>query len=133
MIDVDHFKKVNDTYGHATGDDVLRALARSVQSQVRELDLVARLGGEELAVVLPSTDVVGARAAAERIRQAIEGLRVPAADGAMIRFTVSVGIAEASREAGSIELLLQQADGALYEAKRRGRNRSVIAHQAQAA
>ncbi len=133
MIDVDHFKKVNDTYGHATGDDVLRALARSVQSQVRELDLVARLGGEELAVVLPSTDVVGARAAAERIRQAIEGLRVPAADGAVIRFTVSVGIAEASREAGSIELLLQQADGALYEAKRRGRNRSVIAHQAQAA
>ena len=87
MIDVDHFKKVNDTYGHATGDDVLRALARSVQGQVRELDLVARLGGEELAVVLPSTDVVGARAAAERIRQAIEGLRVPAADGAMIRFS----------------------------------------------
>ena len=130
IIDADHFKQVNDTYGHATGDDVLRALARTVQDQVRELDLVARLGGEELVVLLPSTDVVGARAAAERIRQAVERLRVDAPGGKLVRFTVSVGISAASRDAGSVELLLQRADDALYEAKRRGRNRSVVAHAA---
>jgi diguanylate cyclase (GGDEF)-like protein/PAS domain S-box-containing protein len=128
IIDADHFKNVNDTYGHGTGDDVLRALARAVKDQVRELDLVARLGGEEFVVVLPSTDVVGARAAAERIRESVERLRVPTTDDRVVRFTVSVGIAEASRDAASIELLLHRADDALYEAKRRGRNRSVVAH-----
>ncbi len=133
MIDADHFKRVNDTHGHGTGDDVLRALARAVKDQVRDLDTVARIGGEEFVVLLPSTDAVGGRAAAERIRTTIEGLRVPASDGSMIRFTVSVGIAEATRDAASIELLLQRADDALYEAKRRGRNRSVVAHAPDAA
>ena len=128
IIDADHFKRVNDTHGHGTGDEVLRALAHGVRDQVRDLDIVARLGGEEFVVLLPSTDVVGARSAAERIREAIERLRVPTAEGVQVRFTVSVGVAEASREAASIELLLQRADAALYEAKRRGRNRSVIAH-----
>lgn len=79
-------------------------------------------------VLLPSTDSVGARAAAERIRVAVEGLRVPAAEGAVVRFTVSIGIAEATRDACSVELLLQRSDEALYEAKRRGRNRSVVVH-----
>ena len=128
LIDADHFKRVNDTYGHPTGDAVLRALAHAVQDQLRELDIVARFGGEEIVVVMPSTDLVGARSAAERIRQAIELLRVPTADGSQARFTISVGVAEASREAGSVELLLQRADEALYEAKRRGRNRTVVAH-----
>jgi diguanylate cyclase (GGDEF)-like protein/PAS domain S-box-containing protein len=128
MIDADHFKRVNDVHGHGTGDDVLRVLARAVQDQVRELDVVARLGGEEFVVLLPSTDSVGGRAAAERIRTCIEGLRVTAPDGSMVRFTVSIGIAEATRDSASIELLLQRADDALYEAKRRGRNRSVVAH-----
>lgn len=128
IIDADHFKNVNDTYGHGTGDEVLRALARAVQDQVRVIDLVARLGGEEFVVLLPSTDAIGARAGAERIRVAIEGLRVRAADGTVVRFTVSAGIAEASRDVDSLQGLLDRADGALYEAKRRGRNRSVIAH-----
>lgn len=133
IIDADHFKRVNDTHGHGTGDAVLRSLAASVRDQVRELDIVARLGGEELVVMMPSTDLVGARAAAERIRQAIELLRVSAPEGGQIRFTVSVGVAEASRDASSIELLLQRADEALYEAKRRGRNRTVVAHVNEAA
>lgn len=133
MIDADHFKRVNDTYGHGTGDDVLRALARAVTDQVRELDVVARLGGEEFVVLLPSTDAIGGRAIAERIRTSIEALRVTAADGSKVRFTVSVGVAEATREATSIELLLQRADDALYEAKRRGRNRSVVGHAPDAA
>ncbi|MDB4942028.1 MAG: diguanylate cyclase with sensor [Labilithrix sp.] len=130
MIDADHFKRVNDTHGHAAGDEVLRALARAVQDQVRELDVVARLGGEEFVVLMPSTDAVGARAAAERIRMAVEALRVPGHEGALIRFTVSVGIAEATRDAASVELLLQRSDEALYEAKHRGRNRCVVAHPA---
>ena len=128
MIDADHFKRINDTHGHTTGDAVLRALAHAVRDQVRDLDIVARFGGEELVVVMPLTDLVGARSAGERIRQSIELLRVPTPDGGQARFTVSVGVAEASREAGSIELLLQHADEALYEAKRRGRNRTVVAH-----
>ena len=128
MIDADHFKRVNDAHGHGTGDDVLRALARAVQDQVRELDVAARLGGEEFVVLLPSTDAVGGRAAAERIRTCVEALRVTAPDGSTVRFTVSIGVAEATRDAASVELLLQRADDALYEAKRRGRNRSVVAH-----
>lgn len=128
IIDADHFKKVNDTFGHGTGDIVLQTLARTIQDQVRELDVVARLGGEEFVVILPSTDVSGARAAAERIRQSVERLRVPAPEDKIVRFTVSVGIAEASRDAASVELLLHRADDALYEAKRRGRNRSVVSH-----
>lgn len=128
IIDADHFKKVNDSYGHGTGDDVLRALASAARGQVRDFDCVARLGGEEFVVLLPSTDAVGAQAAAERIRVAVEGLRVTAADGSTVRFTVSAGVAEASREAATLEALLERADAALYEAKRRGRNCSVVAH-----
>lgn len=128
IIDADHFKNVNDTFGHGVGDDVLRALARAAQDQVRDVDLVARLGGEEFVVLLPSTDAVGARAAAERIRIAVEGLRVTTPAGAVVRFTVSAGVAEISREASTLEALLHRADTALYEAKRRGRNRTVIGH-----
>jgi len=128
IVDADHFKRINDTHGHGVGDDVLRALAHTMQGQVRELDVVARLGGEEFVIVLPSTDAIGARAAAERIRLSVEGLRIPLPDGGVARLTVSVGIAELSRESASIELLLQRADAALYEAKRCGRNRSVVSH-----
>ena len=128
IIDADHFKRVNDTHGHAVGDAVLRTIATIMQDQVRELDLVARFGGEEFVIVLPSTDAIGARACAERIRQSIEAARVPLPDGGTVRVTVSVGVAQATRQLGTIELLLQCADGALYEAKRSGRNRSLIGH-----
>lgn len=129
-VDVDHFKQVNDTHGHAAGDAVLVAVARAVRDAAREVDVVARVGGEEFAVLLPSTDVGGARAAAERIRLAVEQL-VVRVDGAVLRVTVSAGVAELAAEppghAEGVEQLLARADGALYEAKRRGRNRVVVA------
>ena len=133
IVDADHFKGINDTHGHGVGDDVLRALAHAMQGQVRELDLLARLGGEEFVIVLPSTDAIGARAAAERVRVSVEGLRIPLQGGGTTRVTVSVGVAEITRESASIELLLQRADAALYEAKRRGRNCSVVSHATEEA
>ncbi len=127
MIDADHFKKVNDTYGHGTGDDVLKALANALIGQVRAIDVVARLGGEEFVMLLPRTDEEGAYALAERARTAVEQLCVRAVDGTMVRFTVSTGVVEASQHASSLEDMLHLADEALYEAKRQGRNRSIVA------
>ena len=130
-LDVDHFKRVNDAHGHPVGDAVLVAVARAIRDASREVDVVARLGGEEFAVLLPSTDAGGARAAADRIRLAIEQL-VVRTDGAVLRVTVSAGIAELASdpETGNsegVEQLLARADAALYAAKRRGRNRVVLA------
>jgi diguanylate cyclase (GGDEF)-like protein/PAS domain S-box-containing protein len=131
-LDVDHFKRVNDTHGHAAGDAVLAAVARAVRDAAREVDVVARIGGEEFAVLLPSTDAGGARAAADRIRLAVEQLVVRTGDAAL-RVTVSAGVAElasAPDDAGvgeGIDRLLARADAALYAAKRRGRNRVVVA------
>ncbi len=127
MIDADHFKKVNDTYGHGTGDDVLKALANTLKAHVRAIDIVARLGGEEFVLLLPRTDEANAFAVAERVRTAVEQLGVSAADGTVVRFTVSTGVVEASHAAASLEDLLHLADEALYEAKRQGRNRSIVA------
>lgn len=132
MIDADHFKKVNDTYGHGTGDDVLKALANTLKAHVRAIDVVARLGGEEFVLLLPRTDEANAFAVAERVRAAIEQLGVSAADGTVVRFTVSTGVVEASNQASSLEELLHLADEALYEAKRQGRNRSIVATRSAA-
>ena len=130
-LDIDHFKRVNDTHGHAAGDAVLAAVARAIRDAAREIDVVARLGGEEFAVLLPSTDAGGARAAADRIRLAIEQL-VVRAEGTVLRVTVSAGVAElaGASEAGNtegVDRLLARADAALYAAKRRGRNCVVLA------
>ena len=126
-VDVDHFKRVNDAHGHAAGDAVLAAVARAIRDVSREVDVVARLGGEEFAVLLPSTDAAGARAAAERLRLAVEQL-VVRAEGVVLRVTVSAGVAELATDAfEAAERLLARADAALYEAKRRGRNRVVVA------
>lgn len=126
MLDIDDFKSVNDTYGHQQGDVVLRRVARALADISREADLPARYGGEELALILPHTDVEGAYAIAERVRAAIEALRIPRSDGeGVLRITASLGVS-ASRD-GRKEAIIAEADAALYEAKRQGKNRTVRA------
>jgi two-component system cell cycle response regulator len=130
MVDVDHFKSVNDRYGHATGDRALRLIADSLRVNTRVFDSVARYGGEEFVVVMPSTDPDEATDAAERLRSAVETVEFAASDNARIRLTVSVGVACAPSAKGSPELLLHAADAALYDAKHNGRNRVAIARTA---
>jgi diguanylate cyclase (GGDEF)-like protein len=126
MLDIDDFKSVNDTYGHQQGDVVLRRVARVVADSSREVDYPARYGGEEMALILPHTELEGAYAIAERIRTAIEDLRIPRIDqSGTLRITASVGVAASSE--GSKDGLIADADAALYEAKRRGKNRTVRA------
>jgi diguanylate cyclase (GGDEF)-like protein len=122
LVDVDHFKRVNDSHGHLIGDDVLRALASELRQQVRESDVVGRFGGEEFTVLLPRTDGVGACRIAERLRSSAGRLRVAAAD-AMIRVTVSIGISVLGQHGDDLFELLAAADLALYRAKDAGRNR----------
>ena len=122
MIDLDHFKWINDTYGHQHGDAVLRAVAASLSDWAREADLVARWGGEEFAVLAPSTDGEGARILGERLRGAVEVIRVDEGPGA----TITVGVA-ARGDNESADALLGRADRALYRGKADGRNRVVLA------
>jgi diguanylate cyclase (GGDEF)-like protein len=128
MLDVDDFKAINDTYGHLQGDVVLRAVARVVRDNSREADTPARYGGEEMALILPHTDLEGAYAIAERMRAAIEALCIPRIGGeGSLRATASVGVA-ATRD-GTREALIADADAALYEAKRQGKNRTIRARR----
>ena len=124
LIDVDHFKSFNDTYGHLAGDGALRRLAQIIRSTAREADTAARHGGEEFVVVLPATAAEGAATLAERIRQAVHGAHWRHRD-----LTISVGVV--TRQAGdprcSTELVFRDADQSLYRAKEEGRNRVVIA------
>ena len=123
LVDIDHFKRINDVYGHPVGDAVLRHIAACVRSAVRAADFVARYGGEEFAVVLPSTAADAARRSAERIRQAVANEPAIAPGGFAISATVSVGIATLSQEdAGGVEGLVWASDRALYSAKVHGRN-----------
>jgi two-component system, cell cycle response regulator len=124
LLDVDHFKAVNDTFGHQRGDAVLAELAQRVRAQVRDVDTVARYGGEEVVVVLPETDADGAELAAERIRQAVRSRPFADADGTgdPVRVTVSLGVAVHEPGSGSADALLRRADEALYAAKRAGRD-----------
>jgi diguanylate cyclase (GGDEF)-like protein len=121
LADLDNFKQINDRHGHQTGDAVLRAVATVFAESVRELDLAARFGGEELALVLPGTQLAGARRLAERVRKGIEELCVPAANGEVVRVTASFGAA-AYPSYGSADALVAAADRALYEAKQHGKN-----------
>jgi diguanylate cyclase (GGDEF)-like protein len=124
MLDIDNFKSVNDTYGHQQGDVVLRRVARVLADSSREVDHLARYGGEELAVILPHTDLEGAYTIAERIRIAVESLRIPRIDDlGSLRITASVGVAASSE--GDKDALIAEADTALYQAKRQGKNRTV--------
>jgi diguanylate cyclase (GGDEF)-like protein len=126
MLDIDNFKSINDTYGHQQGDVVLMHVARVVRDNSRDADSAARYGGEEMALILPHTDLDGAHAIAERVRGAVEALRIARLDGeGALRVTTSVGVA-ASAE-GDKDGLIADADAALYEAKRSGKNRTVRA------
>jgi diguanylate cyclase (GGDEF)-like protein len=129
MIDVDHFKSVNDEHGHQAGDAVLIEVATRLTQVTREVDLVARYGGEEFGVLLPKTDVKGARVLAERIRTAMGGEGFPV-DGATLAVTVSIGAAVHPDHGDSLDALLAAADVALYRAKAAGRNRVESADQA---
>ncbi len=123
LLDLDHFKRVNDTYGHLAGDDVLFGVASLLQRAVRSVDLVARYGGEEFVIVLPETGKQGAIAFAERIRDKVATHRYVIAGGQEIHVTASIGVATyPSPQLESVEDLFRAADAALYRAKGRGRN-----------
>jgi diguanylate cyclase (GGDEF)-like protein len=136
MIDVDHFKRINDRHGHLAGDDVLRQVAHRIEGQVRRSDVAARYGGEEFVILLPGTGRDAGGALAERIRLAVAGepLTITGNTGEPLAVTVSIGVAEHRSSAGGDDLqaageqLLALADRALYEAKAGGRN--TVAHAA---
>ncbi|OQA30587.1 MAG: RNA polymerase sigma factor SigA [Betaproteobacteria bacterium ADurb.Bin341] len=126
MLDVDHFKRINDRHGHAVGDQILRAIADTLKGSVRNVDLLARFGGEEFIVLLPETGQPEALCLAERILNRVKACAV-LYEGKRIATTVSAGIADiASEEAGNLEDLIRRADAALYEAKEKGRNRICL-------
>jgi diguanylate cyclase (GGDEF)-like protein len=125
MVDVDHFKSFNDTYGHPAGDSCLKRIASCIVAELRnENDLAFRYGGEELVIVLPDTDIIGATHLAERLRRAIEGLAIPNENAGTRKFvTASLGVAASAPSVLSSDELIAAADVALYAAKRNGRNR----------
>jgi diguanylate cyclase (GGDEF)-like protein len=125
MLDIDHFKSINDRYGHASGDAVIRALANLIRGNLRADDIAGRLGGEEFALLLPDTAADDAFAAAERIRVAAESLLVEG-EGVRISFTISVGVAMLF-EGATLDQWIARADAALYKAKQSGRNRVLAA------
>lgn len=125
LCDVDHFKKVNDQHGHSAGDLVLAAIARALTHGIRNIDICARYGGEELAILLPQTPIERAREVAERLRRTIEALRVPI-EGGTISVTASFGAACYPMSGGGGESLFQNADRALYAAKSDGRNKVSV-------
>ncbi|MCO6389900.1 diguanylate cyclase [Aliihoeflea aestuarii] len=125
VFDLDHFKKVNDTYGHAAGDEVLKRTAAACHGLLRPSDLFGRIGGEEFALVMPHTTALGAMAVAERLRETIGNLRIEVADGT-ISPAASFGVATMTGDGLTLDSLLANADSALYEAKAAGRNRCVL-------
>ena len=130
MADLDHFKRINDEYGHPVGDDVLRGFADLLRASTRQSDCIARYGGEEFIIVLPDTDLMGAVATAEKIRLTCASAPMPAARG-LIRVTASFGVAvvesEAETTTDTAAALLGRADAALYRSKIAGRNRVTSA------
>jgi len=125
-LDLDHFKDINDAYGHQAGDEVLKHVATQIQETLRPTDLLARVGGEEFHILLPDTDLAGAGEAAERIRAGIEALEIPAL-GVILRVTASVGCAQLGPDGADMKSLTHTADERLYQAKALGRNRVVMA------
>lgn len=122
MIDIDHFKAVNDAHGHKSGDMVLQGIARLMGQTMREVDVVGRIGGEEFAIVLPNTDRDAACLAAERLLLAVSSAELPTEAGKPLRMTISIGVATSADAQSEVELLMKKADQALYAAKHGGRN-----------
>jgi two-component system cell cycle response regulator len=126
IMDIDFFKSINDTYGHAVGDEILRAFASRLKANVRGIDLACRYGGEEFVVIMPETDVAFAYAVAERLRQNVADVPFPiSVTEKALTVTVSIGIASIERPDDTADIILKRADAALYRAKRDGRNRVV--------
>ena len=126
LIDIDHFKKVNDTYGHATGDVVLRQVAVRITKVLRKYDTAYRYGGEELAVLLPGTGIKQATRTAERLREKVEAQKVRGANNELVATTVSLGVAQFQPD-DDADSLFKRADARLYKAKESGRNQVVPA------
>ncbi len=129
MLDIDFFKKVNDSHGHKVGDLVLVKLAEICRQTLREVDIIGRVGGEEFVILLPETDLVKATEVAERLRESIENAKVPMESGLPLHFTVSIGVTSLVSKDDNLDVLLSYADKALYQAKETGRNRVCVAKQ----
>jgi diguanylate cyclase (GGDEF)-like protein len=127
MIDIDHFKKINDAYGHECGDKVLIGVSRNIKQTLREQDTVARWGGEEFLCILPETEINGGKKAAEKIRKTIEKYSINY-NGTHISVTVSLGLSLYDGSC-SFKDCIHSADDALFESKKRGRNQFVIADE----
>jgi diguanylate cyclase (GGDEF)-like protein len=132
MLDIDHFKRVNDSWGHAAGDTVLTEIAHRIESQVRASDIAARYGGEEFVILLPATDAASGRRLAERVRSAIAASPVVVDDRTTVEITASIGIATVAPERNYKDFktlgdsLIARADVALYQAKSAGRDRVAV-------
>jgi diguanylate cyclase (GGDEF)-like protein len=124
FIDIDNFKRINDEHGHLGGDEILRQLTQTCAKQVREMDTLARIGGEEFALLLPQTSAEDAAHLVERLRANVAATRAKIGDG-WLEVTVSIGLTSATREALDVNGILRLADEALYAAKRQGKNRLV--------
>jgi len=126
MLDIDHFKKINDTFGHQLGDEALKQVADALRKTARAQDVVCRYGGEEFLVICPDTGATAAYQAAERMRVSVESLRMLAPDGRHMPLTLSIGVAEKGEGIADMNALINRADDSLYAAKTQGRNRTVL-------
>ena len=128
MVDIDHFKQINDTHGHVAGDEVLRKLAMELRNHIRHPDVIGRYGGEEFLVVLPHSTIKAAAEQAERLCNYVQSLVIPSGENE-IRITVSMGVAQYRIHREDWQSFLSRADAALYQAKNGGRNRWVTAKE----
>ena len=126
MLDIDHFKQINDTYGHQTGDTILREFAKRCRDSIREIDLIGRYGGEELIILMPETEIEVATQVAERLRMAVSEHPMIVADWISLDVTVSIGVGTKDENTLDLETLIARADQAMYIAKHRGRNRVAV-------
>jgi diguanylate cyclase (GGDEF)-like protein len=124
MLDLDHFKKINDTYGHDIGDETLKIVARTIKDCLRSVDGFGRFGGEEFVVFLPETEIEAAGKVGDRIRQAIATMSVQI-EQATLQVTISVGVATMTEQDQALYHILKRADRALFQAKHQGRNQVV--------
>jgi diguanylate cyclase (GGDEF)-like protein len=132
LLDIDDFKRVNDTFGHEAGDEAIRRLAKTLQEGIRGTDLAARIGGDEFALVLTETDLARGFEISDRLRRTIKATEIPTASSVTTTITASFGIAESPSDAQTTPELLACADAALYEAKHQGRDRVIQGQQVKA-